>query len=491
MKKVFPLLALGLLFALNTKAQYVAIPDPYFKLWLHDHGYSSCMNATLELDTTCGLLLNADTLICTQTQAQNLYGIQFFKNLKYLDCSSNFFSPFPGPLPASLRYLDCSSNYTLGALPHLPSGLKTLKCGICGLTALTHIPDSLEYLNCYGNYISNIDTLPASIRTLECYNMSTLHQINHLPDSLQYLNCSFDSLLSIQYLPDGLKEVYCSYNFLTQLPVLPSGLKVLACAYNRLPVLPAFPDSLQFMYCQFNQLPSIDSLNDQLINLYCSNNQIHSIGALPATLLVLDCSVNLLDTLPQLPDSLQQLMCSYNSISNFSMLPVHLTGLWGDHNLLTALPELPDSMELLFCSNNPLLKCLPFIKRIVQLDFRYTAITCVPDYGDVTYSNPWIDTIPLCNTVNNTNGCLVINGVNEVAQSLLVIYPNPATSQLFIQANAAQVLEINIYNVAGTLVSHLKQPQTDGIDISPLSQGVYVAEVKTQEGVGRKRWVKM
>ena len=71
------------------------------------------------------------------------------------------------------------------------------------------------------------------------------------------------------------------------------------------------------------------------------------------------------------------------------------------------------------------------------------------------------------------------------------IYPNPATSQLFIDASGTPVTEINIYNTTGALVNQTKQPQSKSIDISQLANGVYIAEVKTKEGSVKKRWVKM
>lgn len=83
------------------------------------------------------------------------------------------------------------------------------------------------------------------------------------------------------------------------------------------------------------------------------------------------------------------------------------------------------------------------------------------------------------------------NGVNEISNSLIAVYPNPASSQLFIESNTATITEINIYNTAGGLVSQTKQPVTKIINISLLANGVYIAEIKTKEGSVKRRWVKM
>jgi hypothetical protein len=71
------------------------------------------------------------------------------------------------------------------------------------------------------------------------------------------------------------------------------------------------------------------------------------------------------------------------------------------------------------------------------------------------------------------------------------IYPNPATSQLFITTNGPGIVEINIYNTDGNLISQTKQPQGKSIDISELATGVYVAEIITKVANVKRRWVKM
>lgn len=83
-------------------------------------------------------------------------------------------------------------------------------------------------------------------------------------------------------------------------------------------------------------------------------------------------------------------------------------------------------------------------------------------------------------------------GVNNVfTDANISMYPNPATNQLFIENNGADVEQINIYNTTGSLVNQTKEPQNGSIDISGLANGVYLAEIKTKEASVRKRWVKM
>ena len=80
---------------------------------------------------------------------------------------------------------------------------------------------------------------------------------------------------------------------------------------------------------------------------------------------------------------------------------------------------------------------------------------------------------------------------NNKEKETLLLFPNPATNQFFIETNGTAVSEVNIYNTAGSLVSQTKQPQTKSIDISQLANGVYIAEIKTKEASVMRRWVKM
>lgn len=81
----------------------------------------------------------------------------------------------------------------------------------------------------------------------------------------------------------------------------------------------------------------------------------------------------------------------------------------------------------------------------------------------------------------------------------IAVIPNPATHQLNINLGSLQAEQVSIYNVDGKLVSSVKQPANNSLDISSLANGVYIAEVtpKSPKGdlntnaVQRVRWVKM
>ena len=169
-------------------AQYVTISDNSFLNWLINSSVSGCFNTQFQLDTNCSALLNETTVICSYNNIINLDGIQYFKNLHYLDCSDNiidsiFLLPpsltsfncagndslsFISSIPPKLRFLDCSGN-RLVVLPTLSDSLITLHCGANLLTALPPLPAHLDTLDCAGNMISTLPAFPASLHVLTCF----------------------------------------------------------------------------------------------------------------------------------------------------------------------------------------------------------------------------------------------------------------------------------------------------------------------------------
>jgi uncharacterized repeat protein (TIGR01451 family) len=123
-------------------------------------------------------------------------------------------------------------------------------------------------------------------------------------------------------------------------------------------------------------------------------------------------------------------------------------------------------------------------------------------YGDSAF----IDTLSYYNDIirysyTDLNGCsanvsdtILLNwiceGIQQItANNAITIYPNPATDQLFIKTENIQPQTITIYDVDGRMI--FTQPFKPEIEINQLSSGVYFIEVQSNEGVARKRFVKM
>ena len=308
----------------NLRAQYVAIPDSGFAVWLNVN-YPLCMHAD-SLDTTCNAVLTAKSLNTSYYRISSLEGAQYFK---------------------SLDSLKCNADTTLTYIPALARTLRVLECRNDSLTSLPALPDSLYRLECEFNVLGSLPTLPASLRTLSCYN-----------------------------------------NQLTSLPALPAGLRSLYCSGNKIDSLPALSDSLIVLSCYANRLIGLPALKNVLRDLICNDNTLEGLPALPASLRNLDCYSNWLYSIPTLPDSLRALSCSYNRLNALPALPRGLTMLNCEYNKITSLPQLPDSLFQLFIDNNPNLRCLPLLNTIVDFEFYNTGIACLPNVGNVYISNP-------------------------------------------------------------------------------------------------------
>ena len=90
-----------------------------------------------------------------------------------------------------------------------------------------------------------------------------------------------------------------------------------------------------------------------------------------------------------------------------------------------------------------------------------------------------------------------INDVTEInnQQSIITIYPNPATSQLTITSEAEKIKGVKVYTILGSEV--LTNPQgfknlagLITIDISKETQGIYFVEIKTEQGIIYKKIIK-
>ncbi len=80
-------------------------------------------------------------------------------------------------------------------------------------------------------------------------------------------------------------------------------------------------------------------------------------------------------------------------------------------------------------------------------------------------------------------------GIQNAIMGEIQIYPNPATNQLIISNNnETQIREVVIYNQIGQKVLHSSQISVP-IDVSMLSQGMYVVEVACDELKIRKKLI--
>lgn len=79
----------------------------------------------------------------------------------------------------------------------------------------------------------------------------------------------------------------------------------------------------------------------------------------------------------------------------------------------------------------------------------------------------------------------VRNGLNTS------LYPNPTSSYLTMDIEANISTQISIYDYRGQLLETINHPHNNTINVSTLSSGIYIAEVKINGHLHRIRWVKM
>ena len=443
MKKAITLAAIIFTVAI-ARAQFVSIPDTSFGDWLSSSGFSTCMagNSTSgwRLDTACAAVQNATSMKLQNLQGVlYLQGIQYFKNLRFLNINDmEFLSSLPA-LPPALDTLILINNEMLTSIPALPVTLKTLICNNNQqVSRLPALPDPLTYLDCSMNNLSSLPILPTVLVYLNCGRNNELTTLSGLPSGLKYLNCGENMMTSLPPLPGALDTFICSGNMFTSIPTLPVSLTYLDCwANHNLSVLPSLPPSLTFFNCSEDPLGNtVPTLPPALTTLMCFDTRITSLPALPGTLTYIDCSDNSLVFIPALPDSLA----------------------WFD------------------CSFNPDLNCMPHLNAVVHLNFTNTGVSCIPDLPTSnTYTNP---TVPVC-----SGNEVCATGIDQVASEHFSVYPNPA-SKHFVVENSAGTNLLRLSNILGQTVYNISgnSEMVMQVDVSHLQAGIYIIEAYSATG---------
>lgn len=184
-----------------SKAQYVAIPDANFRVFLKQ-GYPNCFNSMDMLDTTCAKVLTDTVIFCRYQNIANLEGIQYFKSLKTLYSGTNNITNIPA-LPSQLVYFHCEENQ-LTSLPPLPSTLTYFHCESNKLTSLPNLPSGLTYLHCENNPLTSLPSLPSTLTWLDCKYNRDLMCLPLLPDNLGWLNIANTAITCLPNRPLGI-----------------------------------------------------------------------------------------------------------------------------------------------------------------------------------------------------------------------------------------------------------------------------------------------
>jgi len=144
--------------------------------------------------------------------------------------------------------------------------------------------------------------------------------------------------------------------------------------------------------------------------------------------------------------------------------------------------------------------------------------TSTQEFPNHTYAVPGYYVV--CLTVSNGNGCsftfcdsafyafkygggpmaqfnvtneVVVSalGVNNITKANTVsVYPNPANSEITINAAGQKIDNATIYDINGQTVLNAKSPSQNQVDVSQLTDGIYFIEVKVNGTSTRLKFVK-
>ena len=162
------LLLLSISFVGQIQGQtWVTIPDANFVTYLQAT-IPSAMSGN-QMNTASTIVTTRDSIDVHNKSISNMFGIQYFTSLTYLNCGNNYNITSLPALPSTLTYLDCYTN-ALTSLPALPNGLTQLWCENNSLTSLPTLPNSLTGLYCFNNQLTSLPVLPNSLTRLDCWN---------------------------------------------------------------------------------------------------------------------------------------------------------------------------------------------------------------------------------------------------------------------------------------------------------------------------------
>ncbi|MDI1316419.1 T9SS type A sorting domain-containing protein [Flavobacterium sp.] len=472
--KHYYLLLLVLATKLFANAQIINFPDANFKAKLLA---ASPMNTIasnggldfIKIDSNndneidVNEALQIITLNVSIANISNIAGIEYFVNLRSLNCNQNQISTIE-----------------IGNLIRL----KSLLCNLNLLTSL------------------NLTGLTQLI-TLECAE-NTLTQINFAnATNIQFLSCKFNFLtaLEINNLLN-LQTLQCDYNQLTTLNVSAlTQLTTLNCPSNQFTVLDfSALVNLTALNCASNQLTALDVNNlNHLITLNFADNQITSIELTNLTnLSILNCESNQISNPFVLSNmaALNSLYCQENFIPSITFNETqNIEVLDCSANQISTLDASSmSSLSILNCHNNPLLTTLNIkngsSEQFLNLSGNQNLSYICADVAQITTIENLIAEYGYSNC--QVNSLCDLAAPDFAANILILVYPNPTKNLLHLQSNEVVTLKsIYLYNLLGQTVltiSNAKNLST--IDVSNLKTGSYFIKMVTEKGTTTEKFVK-
>lgn len=350
---------------------------------------------------------------------------------------------------------------------------------------------NLKFLNCNDNNITNVylQNLTQLVTLQFANNQLTTLDVSNLIN-LKYLHVRDNNLNVIQFLNNNVMEtIWASNNNLTSLNLtsMPT-IKIVMVENNNLNNLNIIGlNNLIDLNCSYNSLSTLNlSTNLQLSWLFCSNNLLTNINVTTLPLKGLDISFNTISNINVTGMPLLEYVTINNTLittfdgSNCGVLQLfcennpNLTSINVKNNTFSYSD--PDLLFFAFkISNNPMLQsiCVDSGEQNNLAYFNYNTSGNVIVYGG-----------------NNCNVPLQIMSTESFVNNEAILFPNPVKNELkFSFKNTVLIDNIFIYNTLGQLVKQFNGNQ-NVINLSDLKTGYYYIEFISDKGKVNKKFIK-
>ena len=387
-------------------ADVLTFEDPLFKAYLTANFDT---NGDKEIDTKEALKITS--IKCNGKSIYSLKGVEYFANLKTLDCSNNSVVELDLTQNTQLTEVKCFTNSLVDLKIGGLENLSYLDCNTNSLTAIdTNMNPALTYYNCASNVIKALDVsnntkleklychscrLLTSLNIKNCGNLSYLYLLNGNSNCItlsprKTINISTSNLetLLIGGTTNWEQATIQNNAKLNLLDVSEQRYLKTLTVFNNLALTQALSQScvsIKEIQCNGNSM--MTTLNIEkcyaLQNLNCANNALKELNiSTNVALLDIDCSNNALLTMDMSNNmAIQTINCSNNKITTFNIDNCDaLTDLDCSSNEISQLnTQTNTSLKVLKCHANGLvsidISTNSKLKTVSLYDNPYTAIS--------------------------------------------------------------------------------------------------------------------
>lgn len=487
MKKAILLILSAATFAANSSAQNVTIPDANFKAYLINNTAIN-INADTNIQVSEAAAFTGN-IICSGQGITDMTGIEAFTALDKLDCRNNSLTTLSVDSNVALTELYCQNNSLTSLSVGNASNLNYIYCSNNSLTSLdvTNNPN-LARLDFQTNLLTSIDlSNNPLLDRIYCINnnLSALDVSNN--PNLLFIYAGSNNLTSLDVTANtSLGTLDCNNNSITSLDLsnVTNGFNQLICSYNNIStlILPT-PSVTSFwnLTCYGNELTSLDiSANTSVQQLVCRDNQFTSLNVANgnnSNFTTFDATSNPSLTCIQV-DTVAYSVANWTSIDSIASFSVNCSGCAINNSIIlqgTTLTAAQSGVDYQWinCSGNTL------VSGATSQSFTPTA---TGSYACILTDTNCIDT-SACKSVT-----IAIDGMEASIKHGLKVYPNPTSGMLNISSND-NIISLHVIDMMGK-THHSMAANATQIDVSGLTDGVYLLQVVTSVGLEQIRFIK-